>query len=415
MMDSMQPRPFMPITMDDLELACEIERDAESIGLAVTLERYLAAVSCLAGAPSAFPLALDAAIEVTLRAKCGKGETAPLEAARTLSMQHPALRDAIFAVALGLGLPDVEARSMEIGDLVLGRWRIVEALGSGATARVVRARDELLSSPGASVDVVMKRFEDGVGGDARLHALREMQALVSAPNGLAPRIVALHAPRGGAACIVTLHEQTRVMRVPDDLAAAVSAIHRLHRAGTSHGDLKPEHIRIREDGSVLFIDFGAAEPATAESRRRDLVRLLQIARHGQRPDSAGFLTRLALASRRDDLLACTLRMMSPGWRRRALASGSAAAALLIAALFGWDAWRASTQQASSFAALAATGRLVDATVDAKGRLIALRLDMPEMGALFTGSHGQPIETGPVRFHPDGGVTIFDVHGNPMSR
>ena len=68
MMDSMQPRPFMPTTMDDLELACEIERDAESIGLAVTLERYLAAASCLAGAPSAFPLALDAAIEVTLRA-----------------------------------------------------------------------------------------------------------------------------------------------------------------------------------------------------------------------------------------------------------------------------------------------------------------------------------------------------------
>lgn len=242
-----------------------------------------------------------------------------------------------------------------------------------------------------------------------------MQALVSAPAGLAPRIVALHAPRGGAACIVTLHEQTRVMRVSDDLATAVSAIRRLHRAGISHGDLKPEHIRIREDGSVVLIDFGAAEPATVDSRRRDLERLLQIARHGRRPDSASFLARMALSSRRNNLLACTLRMMSPGWRRRALVSGCAAVALAIAVVFGWDAWRASTRQSSAFGALAATGRLVDATVDAKGRLLSLRLDMPEMGALYTERRGQPIETGPVRFQPDGGVTILDVHGNPMSR
>lgn len=411
MMASMHPRPFTSDATDDLELACEIERDAESLGTAVTLERYLGAIRDV----TAMPAALDAAIEAAIRAACAGDASAPIEAAGLLSTRHPALHDAIHAVALGFGLPDIDAGLMEIGDLVLGRWRISEVLGSGATARVVRARDELLSSRGVAVDVVIKRFEDGVGGDARLHALREMQALASAPTGLAPRVIALHAPRGGAACIMTLYEQTRGMRAPDDLAAAVSALRQLHRAGISHGDLKPEHIRIRPDGSVLFIDFGTAEPATVESRWRDLTRLLQIAGHGRRPDSAGLLARAALASRRDHLLACALRAMSPRWRRRMLASGSAAAALIIAAGFGWHAWRASTQQADAFAALAATGRLVDATVDARGRLISLRLDMPEMDALFREGRGRRVETGPVRFHPDGRVTIFDVHGNPMSR
>lgn len=90
-------------------------------------------------------------------------------------------------------------------------------------------------------------------------------------------------------------------------------------------------------------------------------------------------------------------------------------AFLMAAVFGWHAWRSSSRQADAFAALSATGRVVDATVDARGRLIAMRLRLPEMSALFPDAAGQRIETGPVRFLRDGGVEILDIHGNPMSR
>jgi len=411
MMRRMHPRPFTCDATDDLELACAIERDAESLGADATLERYLPAIA----RPDAMPDALDAAIEAGIRAMHHREGLSPVESARRLAIRHPALEDAIFAVALGFGLSGSSAGPMEVGSIVLGRWRVVEILGTGATAQVVRARDELLSSGCAPVEVVIKRFADGIGGDARLHAFREMRALVAAPPGTASRIVALHAPRGGAASIVTIHEPSREMRIPDDLDAAVHAVRRLHRAGFSHGDLKPEHIRIRPDGSALLLDLGLTEPATAESRRRDLARLLEMAEINSRAPSRRSLVRAALVGRQDRVIAGALCLMSPRWRRRILARGCAAAIVVAAIASGLRAWRASLDRPDPFAVLAATGRLVDATADSRGRLIAVRLDLPEMGTLYPDAAGRPIATGPLRFNPDGSVTIFDVEGNPMSR
>ena len=411
MMKSMDTRPFTSDATDDLELACEIERDAELLGAAATLERYLAAIAD----SSAMPASTDAAIEVALRAAGERDASRPLEAARSLALRHPALADAIHAVAFGLGLPDASSSPMAVGELFLGRWRIVEILGSGATAQVARARDELLSSGTAAVDVAIKRFEDGFGADARLHAFREMRALIAAPTGLAARVVALHAPQDGAACIVTRHEETREMRVPDDLATAVEAVRHLHRAGIAHVDLKPAHIRIRPDGSVLLVDFGTAEPATTETRRQDFLRLLEMAALGCPSPASRALTRMARASRRNGVAASALRALSPRWRRRMFLSGGVALLLASALGLGWSSWPSSTRQADSFAALAKTGRFVDATVDAEGRLIGLRLDIPELSALDPDASVRRIETGAVRFRPDGGVTIFDVDGDPMSR
>jgi hypothetical protein len=411
MMKSMDTRPFTSDAADDLELACEIERDAELLGAAATLERYLAAIAD----SSAMPASTDAAIEVALRAAGERDASRPLEAARSLALKHPALADAIHAVAFGLGLPDASSSPMAVGELFLGRWRIVEILGSGATAQVARARDELLSSGTVAVDVAIKRFEDGFGADARLHAFREMRALIAAPTGLAARVVALHAPQDGAACIVTRHEETREMRVPDDLATAVEAVRHLHRAGIAHVDLKPAHIRIRPDGSVLLVDFGTAEPATTETRRQDFLRLLEMAALGCPSPASRALTRMARASRRNGVAASALRALSPRWRRRMFLRGGVALLLASALGLGWSSWPSSTRQADSFAALAKTGRFVDATVDAEGRLIGLRLDIPELSALDPDAPVQRIETGAVRFRPDGGVTIFNADGDPMSR
>jgi hypothetical protein len=205
------------------------------------------------------------------------------------------------------------------------------------------------------------------------------------------------------------------MRLPDDLEAAVRAVRRLQRAGFAHGDLKPAHVRIRPDGSVLLVDLGGATPATSDSCRQDLDRMLAMATQDGRGNAARLLARIARASLRNGPLVGAILLLSPRWRRRALVRGSAAAALAIALAVGWSAWRASTRQADALAALASSGRLVDATLDAQGRLIAMRLDVPEMSALHPDAAEGRVETGAVRFDRDGRVTILDRSGNPMSR
>ena len=151
MMARMQPRPFTADTTDDLELACEIERDAEQVGAHATLARYLPAITD----PVTMPLATDAAIEAALRASCVNDGASAHEAARALALLHPTLEEVIHAVALGFGLPEADGGSMEVGRVVLGRWRVVEFLGSGATAQVARAQDALLSADDAAVEVVI--------------------------------------------------------------------------------------------------------------------------------------------------------------------------------------------------------------------------------------------------------------------
>ena len=131
--------PFRCDAVDDPDIALEIERDAVACGGAASITRYLDAVPAL---PS-LPIALDTAIECALRAIGGD----PLAAAQRLVAEHEDLSDAILACALGLGAEHGAAPSLSEGTLIFGRWRVVEMLGSGATASVARVRDEALSTP----------------------------------------------------------------------------------------------------------------------------------------------------------------------------------------------------------------------------------------------------------------------------
>ena len=73
---------------------------------------------------------------------------------------------------------------------------------------------------------------------------------------------------------------------------------------------------------------------------------------------------------------------------------------------------------------AASGRLCRARSDGQAggcdrgferQAHGLRLDVPEMAALYSDSPGRTILISRIRFDSDGGLTIFDVDGHPMSR
>ncbi|MFM7134662.1 MAG: lipopolysaccharide kinase InaA family protein, partial [Planctomycetota bacterium] len=321
----MSPDPHAAAFADaDLSAAVlrALEADAAR-GVRPTLARALEIAPGLRDAP----LALDAAIELEL---CAIGGDA-LAAAQSMSARHPEFADAILACALGLGLDDDGSDSeWRVGACFFERWRIVELLGDGATARVARAQDELLSTASERVEVVIKVFDDAIGGEARLHALREMRALLAAPAGTAPLPLALHAPRGSAATLIVRDEPSRPLATRDDLASAVRTVRTLHDSGMAHGDLKPEHIRVRANGTAFLIDFGTAGPADPAAVARDLMRLAELAEAVGMRRAPG-LARAALARGRPGLAAAALRGGSPTARRRT-AIWSALAALSVVAI-----------------------------------------------------------------------------------
>ena len=407
----MAPNPFRCDAVDDPDIALEIERDAAACGSAVTLARYEQAIPSLV----TLPISLDTAIECALRAIGGD----PLAAAQRLVGEHPQLAEAILACALGLGIgSDPAATTALVPDaLLFGRWRVIEVLGTGATAQVARVRDEALSTPGAPVEALIKRYEDALGSEARAHALREMRALLAIPAGLAPRPLALHASETGSCVLITRHEPSRAAESTDDLAGAAETVEMLHRANIAHGDLKPDHLRVRADGSVFLVDFGSTCRADDAAVRADLSRLAAMTEAAASAWSDRVASRVARnAVRRGSIASArmALRAASPRHRRRALAktvAATAAAGVLVVAGLAFGSWLAAPPQTATkpyafVDALAATGRLREARIGADGRIFAVNLYIPELsGAPGVLRRDGRVEFSSIRFTPEGRVVV----------
>lgn len=394
----------------DLALADLIESDAADLadrGEYPTLERYLTSWSACGVTHvedvRRFPIALEAAILAAI----GSGRGSPSDLARdvacdptsdvggvqdrafALAIAFPSLRDEILAVALALGISEEAPDRLKVGDLAFGRWRVTSLLGDGTTATTAIARDELLSTADNTVEVVLKRYDDREG-EARAHALRELRAMVAAPARTASRPLAMHAPPGAAAHLVVLYEASLEMEGPDDVATAVDVLARLHAAGVAHGDLKPDHIRVRPDGSVFFIDFGCSTSASDEAIRSDLARLAETA-SPHLPHVATLSARAALARGRTGVARHALHAFAPRVvRRRARKALIALAVIAVTPLAGfafgrWVAapiWREAgateaTKLGDELGVLAKTGRLVGATVGPHGRLESITLHIHE--------------------------------------
>jgi serine/threonine-protein kinase len=157
------------------------------------------------------------------------------------------------------------------GDLLMGRYRILERLGSGGMATVHRARDERLER-----DVAVKILLPNLAGDPQTAARfeREARSLAASSN---PGVVAVFDVDAGDPS--TGKEPFFVMELcrggsladrlgggramaPDDLVPILvpiaDGLADLHRRGIVHRDIKPQNILFADDRAKLA-DFGLAQ------------------------------------------------------------------------------------------------------------------------------------------------------------
>jgi serine/threonine protein kinase len=155
------------------------------------------------------------------------------------------------------------------------RYEIIGNLGCGATSRVDKARDTVLGR-----NVALKTLVHSFGAPTeQKQFLREAQIVSQLSHPAIVNLYDVGIEDGNVAYLVmeyvpgktlqqVLAESTGPMPIPracawiSDLAGA---LHRAHRSGVIHGDIKPANILVTEDGKVKLSDFGIARFATQVS------------------------------------------------------------------------------------------------------------------------------------------------------
>ena len=156
----------------------------------------------------------------------------------------------------------------------VGRYEILEIIGTGATGRVARAHDGMIGR-----QVAIKLFSKELAtGEGRQRFLQEARVVGQLSH---PSIITLHdmgideATQTPYLVMEFLDGQPldRILEkgsMPFSRACAIvaevaSALAAAHRKGVIHGDVKPANVLITDDGRVKLMDFGMARLASRDS------------------------------------------------------------------------------------------------------------------------------------------------------
>ncbi len=152
---------------------------------------------------------------------------------------------------------------------ILGRYVVESLLGQGGMGQVYRAQDTTLHRRVALKILLAPRGDEALWEEAKTRMLREARAAAALehPNAVGiydlgevdgtPYIAMEYVPGKG------LHEYVGDQAIAWEtklrwLLDAASALGAAHEAGIVHRDVKPENVRIRDDGRVKVLDFGIA-------------------------------------------------------------------------------------------------------------------------------------------------------------
>ena len=145
----------------------------------------------------------------------------------------------------------------------VGEYEILERLGAGGMGSVYRARQR---SPERIV--ALKMLHPWLVSTAALERFRfEAQALASLKHPSIPPVYAVGSHEGSVYFAMELvtgpslsawaaREAPSLATRVELLARICQAVHHAHLRGFVHRDLKPDNIRVAEDGTPLVLDFG---------------------------------------------------------------------------------------------------------------------------------------------------------------
>jgi serine/threonine protein kinase len=162
----------------------------------------------------------------------------------------------------------------------VGRYEILEIIGTGAHGRVARAHDPMIGRL-----VAIKLFpKELASGEARQRFIQEARVVGQLSH---PSIIALHdmgideATQTPYLVMEFLEGQPldRILEkgsIPYPKACAwaaevACALGVAHRKGVIHGDVKPANMLITDDGRVKLMDFGMARLASRDSSATPLL------------------------------------------------------------------------------------------------------------------------------------------------
>lgn len=171
-----------------------------------------------------------------------------------------------------------------VGQLLAGRFEVVEAIGRGGHSIVYRAFDRA-----TNVDVAVKLLNESAAGsdEHAVRLVREHQVMTSLAGTAAIRGLALTSTHDGAMCLVMellrgvdfddyLGEldkggrQLQVPRLVEIIDPIVTTLAIAHDRGIIHRDLKPANIYVLEhNAGVRLLDFGLAKIRSAPPLTKD--------------------------------------------------------------------------------------------------------------------------------------------------